>query len=385
MGPMCTDNLPSHTPEHDGMRSVVLPSSCPRTFAVATGPVAIFLVGLVLLDTLAPSTCRAEWPVADAPGVTVISPSEVLSEFTHNALDGALLFEEPGGALVRLITSTDDPQIANPGDGSFHSADVAAVIAAVESLPASFTAPLLAQVFILPYPRAGMLSSSASDHAIYISPSVYPVDDGPALRALIVHELGHVIDRQLLSDHPEMWETYVDLRGIGDASIYHPAAMHAYRPAEIFAEDFRVLFGGDLASAPSIENPDLVSPELVPGLYDWFLSLVPQFVATSSVAERVEMAGFRVFPNPLRGGSTVTLEWVGPTEVSDEVSDEESGVDGDFPAALYDAAGRVVHELTFASRDRGRWTATVPSLAAGSYWMRPQRRAGGVTILRVVR
>src|SRR5436190_5896960 len=34
--------------------------------------------------------------------------------------DGVLWFVAPGGARYELVTSTTDPAICNPGDGSFH-------------------------------------------------------------------------------------------------------------------------------------------------------------------------------------------------------------------------------------------------------------------------
>ena len=46
------------------------------------------------------------------------------------------------------------------------------------------------------------------------------------------------------------------------------------RPHEIFAEDFRALFGGPTANySGTIENPGLVHPGAVPGLAAFFLNL----------------------------------------------------------------------------------------------------------------
>jgi hypothetical protein len=307
----------------------------------------------------------------------VIPADEVLAEYTQPSLDGELLFKDPSGALVRLITSTDDPEISNPGDGSFHPADVAAVVAALESLSTSFTAPLDVTIFVLPYPRSGSLSSSATTQAIFLSPGVYPMEDGETLRALVVHELGHVIEQHFLSSDPETWNTYIALREIGDDTTYDPSGPHAYRPAEIFAEDFRVLFGDTLASANPIENPTLAPPGQVSGLYDWFVNLSKQYSLTSDVAARTESPSLRLYPNPLPSGASFTLE-------RSAEPDGPGTAHGDLTARLHDVSGRVVAELVLAARDGARWSATLPSLSAGTYWLRPPSSSGRGIRIHVV-
>ena len=70
------------------------------------------------------------------------------------------------------------------------------------------------------------------------------------------------------------------------------AAPHADRPHEIFAEDFRVLFGDALANySGSIENPALVYPRRVEGLEEFMLDL----------AGVLRAPALRVTPNPSRG------------------------------------------------------------------------------------
>ena len=64
------------------------------------------------------------------------------------------------------------------------------------------------------------------------------------------------------------------LRGIADLATYDASARHENRPHEIFAEDFRVLFGGALAvGSGSIENAALVSPQSVSGLREFLAGL----------------------------------------------------------------------------------------------------------------
>jgi len=314
--------------------------------------------------------------VQGGPGITVIPADEVLAQYTHPSLDGELLFDDPDGSVVRLITSTNDPQISNPGDGSFHPADANVIVETLENLPVSFIAPLFVKVFVLPYPRSGMVSSSASANAIYVSPGVYPLEDGSTLRALIVHELGHVIHHHFLSSDPSTWNTYIDIRGIGDDNVFHPSASHAFRPAEIFAEDFRSLFGDELASAPAIENPTLAAPDQVPGLDAWFINLAAHYTFTSSVAEMDRMAELRVYPNPARSGSRLTLVRSGAMETS--------GSADAMAAKLYDTSGRVVAEIELRAEDAA-WTASAPALASGTYWLRPAGSNGKGIALRILR
>src|SRR5439155_3419753 len=93
--------------------------------------------------------------------------------------------------------------------------------------------------------------------------------------AEVVHELGHVIQYQRMPDADGTnWQRYRALRGIADGGIYNAAAPHADRPHEIFAEDFRTLFGGTLAvTAAAIENNQLPSPDGVPGLESFIAAL----------------------------------------------------------------------------------------------------------------
>lgn len=72
------------------------------------------------------------------------------------------------------------------------------------------------------------------------------------IHRVAVHELGHQIDFKLMND--KLWTEYKKLRGITNEQKYNNYnAEHHNRPQEIFAEDFRLLFGGETA----IELPHL--------------------------------------------------------------------------------------------------------------------------------
>lgn len=93
------------------------------------------------------------------------------------------------------------------------------------------------------------------------------------LHRLAVHELGHEVDFSLMDD--DKWKEYIELRGIGDKAVYNDyAEIYENRPQEIFAEDFRLLFGGDAARTAAHLNSDLQSPDQAPGLREFFLSLI---------------------------------------------------------------------------------------------------------------
>ena len=189
--------------------------------------------------------------------IVVHDAAETLRDWCRTDEQGVLWLELPGGARYELVTSVFDPAIANHGDGSFHpfeAAEVEAAIAAV-SYPLDGVA---ADVFILPYPRRAGLASAAGTGLILLSPGVYALPRTQQ-HAEVVHELGHVVQRADLPDtDTEAWSRYRGLRGITDPTVYSADAEHADRPHEIFAEDFRALFGGALAtSTGTIENASL--------------------------------------------------------------------------------------------------------------------------------
>lgn len=90
---------------------------------------------------------------------------------------------------------------------------------------------------------------------------------------LATHEFGHNVDFQLMTK--SLWKEYKELRGITDTKIYNNnAPLSANRPQEIFAEDFRLLFGCDDAKVKAHENTSLANPNDVEGLREFFEKLV---------------------------------------------------------------------------------------------------------------
>ncbi len=246
------------------------------TTAFRTSALAAFALLAVAVVLPQPAPADEIGAAARPTGFRVHSADETLRDYCRT-VNGDLVFTAPGGASWTLVTSTDDPSISNPGDGAFHPFDVAQV----EDALAGVRYPLgrvAAEVFVLPYPRLHGLDSAAGPGLILLSPGVLPIPPEQQ-QAEFVHELGHVVQYALMPDtDAQGWDRYRRLRGIEDATTYSSTAMHADRPHEIFAEDFRALFGpAEANTAGTIENASLTYPTQVPGLADfvWSLSDAP--------------------------------------------------------------------------------------------------------------
>lgn len=254
--------------------------------------------------------------------ITVLGAGDVAASYVREEA-GRPVLRLPSGDAWELIESTDDPEIANPGDGSFHPIDPEEVVAAVREIDPAFARAVDATIYILPMPRRGLLDSSAGDGVIYLSPGVRAA--APAqIHALVAHEFGHVVHRRLLPDSDQAgWTAYRERRGIMDETVYSASAQHKNRPREIFAEDFRSLFGGPLANTSgSIENGDLPLPDAVPGLREWMIGLVTSPRPLSLVVAN--------FPDPF--AEQTTIRWTMPAG--------EEGASSSVK--LFDASGRLV-------------------------------------------
>jgi hypothetical protein len=262
-------------------------------------------------------------------GIQIVDTEMVLRDRTRTLNDGLLYLEDEEGTLRRFVTSTSDPLVLNPGDGQFHPLPSRMVQSTLEGVDRSFIEKLGFGVYILPYPVAEPMSSWAGDRAIYLSPGVYDLQD-EQVHFVVSHEVGHLVHRAFLPDSDrDGWAEYCALRGIDDSNRFNESAIHRDRPHEIFAEDFRVLFGApDGTEVPPIENTDLIAPDQVPGLRRFFLHLIGA-VPTVQPA----LAAVRVYPNPLAAGDLLRISLPG------------SGSTGEPIVAIYDLAGRQVRSL----------------------------------------
>jgi hypothetical protein len=298
---------------------------------------------------------------AGQASVEILSPQEVLESATVR-LNGDLHLVVGAGPTVPLITDPQDPEILNPGDGAFHPAPIEIVEEAVSFVGQSFVGAVDFRIFILPYPRSGQHRSTAENGVIYLTPGVRPYTR-EQIHFLIAHEVGHIVHQQLLPDiDEEGWDSYREVRGLQNESVYHDNAVHPNRPHEIFAEDFRQLYGGPVGSPYSQENRVLPRAQDVRGLKTFFASLLP---ALASLDDSPLVFG----PNPFRPGQRLAFRWPGR---------------GEHRVEIVDISGRRLLEKTFqitqkdgftwlwdGRDDRGR------RLPSGTYFVRLSGPEGG--------
>jgi hypothetical protein len=310
----------------------------------------IGLAGACLTLAVMIATARSnELPAsAHVSGFVIHDAASTLRDFCSTDGDGVMWFQLPGGSRWELITSTSDPAISNPGDGAFHTFDPAEVRAALDAVSYPLER-VSAEIFILPYPRRLGLESAAGPGLILLAPGVEPLTAAHQ-HAEFTHELGHVVQYTLMPDaDTNGWTVYRRLRGITDTAVYTATAVHADRPHEIFAEDFRASFGDALANySGSIENAAIEPPADVSGLASFMTALAEPAVQLAAT------------PNPSAGATLFSR--VGATSA---------------PVELFDLSGRRV--------------AVVPATptAGGTSWawdgraMSGQRADRGVLFARV--
>ncbi len=190
----------------------------------------------------------------------------------HTAADVESYCRQSGGETYLCFPGTRDWKLSPGAPLQGHPMQMEVVAEAVCGVDYPMDG-IDIDILILPVPRQDLPNSSAEGSVIFLSPGrvQYPLDH---IHYTVVHEIGHVIHHVLMpGSRMDLWEAYADLRGLPSAEV-DPAASHASRITEIFAEDFRVLFGGSRARCGGeIENHDLTSPENVDGLREFMRSL----------------------------------------------------------------------------------------------------------------
>ncbi|MBN1163382.1 MAG: hypothetical protein JXB45_02275 [Candidatus Krumholzibacteriota bacterium] len=293
---------------------------------------------------------------ANGINADIFYPELILDSLTARDETGELVLNLPGGDSYLLVEDIYDPAIANSGSGSFHPLREDNVVQALRDIDVGGRSiGISVEIYILPLPRRYIAQSTSVDNRIFLSPGVYEM--GLEITAYIVsHEFGHCFQHHYLPEtEGEDWSRYLYLRGILDDPRYSPISMHAYRPQEIFAEDFRFLYGGEASRFTGmIENPELVLPDQLPELQDYFVSLVRGGLAS---AERTELpdAGAiltRNYPNPFNPSTTITALFAEEMEIG-EVEVRIYGPDGSFIRELTDGAaqGRE-YKTAWDGRDR---------------------------------
>jgi len=313
-----------------------------------------------------------------AAEVRIVGAEEVRARYCRE--DGSRLYLVlPGLAAEELVTSTDDPAVANPGDGTFHPLDRGMVEAAVAGL--DFPVDRVdAAVYVLPYPRRAGLESAASHGAILLAPGTLPVP-ATTVHAVVAHEFGHVVQYAFAPEGSPAWSAYLKLRGlVVDASTAEASGgdlVHADRPREIFAEDFRSLLGSDLASGDgSIENAFVAMPASIEGLAEFFTDLPERARRTALTAAFAAGRSVAAFPNPFRTAATLAAA---PALAIGALPTERT-------FRIVDARGRVVRRESVPTSSNGaatwRWDGRGDGgveLAAGSYFVHVEGESGRAT------
>ncbi|MBN1884514.1 MAG: hypothetical protein JW876_03180 [Candidatus Krumholzibacteriota bacterium] len=333
-----------------------------------------------LIAAFAASPVAAAMPALFVNGISIVvhPADEVLERYTWRGGEGRLFLEVPGGLPAELVESVDDPAIANGGDGLFHPMSETAVLDAVRDVDLrGLAVPLDVEIFILPLPRRAMPFSSANGSRIYLSPGVREVSRC-LIAYTVTHELGHVYQTAFLPDDDAGgWERYLDMRGILGNFQFSAFSTHAYRPREIFAEDFRYLFGGEEACyTGGIENPDLVLPDEIEGLESFIVSLAAS--VTGGATPTATVASATAWPNPFNPSTTIRLDL--PDDGPRRVEATVHRVDGSLVSRLYSgtATGPSV-EMHWDGRDE----SGVPA-RSGVYFYRiatPGARLSGKLVL----
>lgn len=242
--------------------------------------------------------------------IRVYTPEDIMAMSTKDG-SGRLTFEVAGGTSYRLIDSVLDPEIVNKGDGSFHPVNAAWAIDALSKIDVSGRSlEMPVNLYVLPMPRSGLLASSSCGDDIFLTPGVYEI--GRCMVACTVtHELGHVFQNRYAAEGTGgAWAEYLKIRGIEDATVYSDAAPHVNRPVEIFAEDFRYLFGGSEACySGTIENSDLPLPDKVAGLEEYFVALA----APAGIAAGARAFAISNYPNPFNPSTTIRVVFNEPS------------------------------------------------------------------------
>lgn len=273
--------------------------SCKGRLGARCIAAVVGVLGLAAAASAAPLQLR----LANGLSAEIHRPEDLL--VSHVTRSGATTqFVVHDRLRYELVTEVDDPIIANRGDGRFHPMSVEAVAAALEAVRLE-EVNLHVTVFVLPYPRRNILDSSAREGMIFLSPGTRPVSDY-AVHFTVTHEIGHVFQYRWMPDRDtQAWSDYGRLRGIDDSAVYHAGAAHRDRPHEVFAEDFRYLFGGERANySGSIENDALPLPDRVAGLSEFLRELTVGPVAPVAVV--------RAAPNPFNPTAEVRVDLAAP-------------------------------------------------------------------------
>jgi hypothetical protein len=337
------------------------------------------IVGILLIATFAalctgvPGSAHAveishSYTFKNGISVTVYTAEGILSEMTGRDDHGNLVFYPAGGGKYFFIESVEFPEICNKGAGKFFPMDEETALAAIGEIDVGGRpAQLSIDVYLLPMPRLHYLRSTATEGRIFLSPGVWE-PSAEMVSSVVTHEVGHCFQRfHMPWTDTATWDEYLRIRGILGDPAYSERSMHMNRPSEIFAEDFRMLFGGELAvRSGTIENPNLPLPSDVAGLEEFMAGLTGQFAVSEVCASGTRIAEIGNYPNPFNPVTTIRAELSGPV----------SGTN--VRVRVYAADGSLVRSL---------WSGTVSQGSFETVWDgsndRGERVASGIYFYRI--
>jgi len=287
-------------------------------------------------------------------GIHIYGPDEVLG------------FCSPSGDVTQMAFPGARSWVLLGGWEDYHAMPTEQVVEAAEDVTFPMDC-LRVHVLILPGPRLGLPNSSSEGDVVFLSPGRVPYRE-EHVHYTVTHEIGHVVHHLLMPDYREdLWRTYAELRMVeySDPASSQP---HASRLHEIFAEDFRVLFGGEISRfGGEVENHDIARPDEVEGLRDFFLSLVDGHAADGRIV---------AYPNPFESNMVLRLAGSGQDAGLSEV-------------AVVDVLGRTVRVIRPSYGDRLRvvWDGRDDQgrVVAPGVYMVTARTAEGLHIHKVVK
>jgi hypothetical protein len=288
---------------------------------------------------------------------TVVAAEDLAARLT--TYQGSPAIELPDGRMIPVITDISDASIYNKGDGHFHPFTPALVNHVLANIRQPHV-PLEMRVYLLPYPRRGVITSSTSGNEMFLSPHVLDIE--PAVASYVIaHETGHVFHNRFMT--ASRWQEYRELRGIADERTFSESAPHALRPHEIFAEDFRVLFGGSEAYfGGHVENADIAEPGTVAGLEDFF----DRVAEDAALPQRITATSQ---PNPFNPETEIRVALERDLSGAGPVSVRVYSVTGALVRELYDGAAQGDFAVRWDGRD-----SHGAQVASGTYYA--QIRAG---------